>query len=1137
VTLATLVLRSLRFYWRTGVAVVLGGAVATAVLIGSLLVGDSVRGSIRDVALARLGGVDAAIFSPGFFRAALADDLAAKEPALAGRTLAPVLIAQGTVSNADSEETSPQVSIIGRDERFERIVGMGAGSREGEQGAGLTGNFGVLNTALARDLNIPATGGRVLVTLELQPGVVSDMLFSQRKKERTTRRAALDVVVSDARAADFSVSAQTTTPRNIFVPYAWLAQRIGKPGMADALLIGDAEGTPAALPAAVRTALCQPADYGLKLAPHPAQGYLSVESESFLLSPAQRQGVETAAKAVGVTPEFTSVYMASHLSVAGSAGRPALTASYAMVAGVGSTQHLCAGNLSLCTPALRDTDIILTDWLAQDTGAKVGDGLTVSYFVPAYDGVYREKSIHLTVAGIAPMAGRWVDAGLVPTIKGITDAQRIDAWETPFPVEKQLVTPRDEAYWKVNHAAPKAFVSLKTAQAMWQSAPAGANADWVTSVRLYPPAGMSLSTLQQQLADALQRAMTPEQAGLTIRPVRQIAVASAQGTTDFGELFLTFGFFLVASAAGLAAMMMRLMADRRAAQAGAMLAFGFARSKVRRAVIAEGVVLATFGVLLGAPLGVGYAWGVIAALRTWWAGMVGGTALWLHIEPGSVLVGALSGLLIGALSVAWGAWSLGNDAPLQLLAGWQAHGVRPVRRIVRRVIQGAAGGLLLLALVLLVLAFRQVVTPAVAAFIAGAALLIAGLCATAAVLIRVLFLRRAIPTPARLALRSAAANRGRSLLAVGLLASAAFMVVMVAANARDTGSMDLTARSAGTGGFALRATSSLPIRYDLGSPEGRKNLSFSKADEAIMAGATVYSCLESPGEDISCLNLAKPGYPRVLGLSAPFLARGGFTVTTVAGDMATPWRLLDTPAADGAIPVFGDADSVLWTLHSGLGQRYTMPDESGNPVQVRIVGLVRGSIFAGELLMAEANYRRLFPSSVTPRYFLIDAPAAQAAVVGDTLRRNLGDLGLQVTTTRELLDRYLTVQNTYLSTFLAIGGLGILLGTLGLLVVLLRNALERAREFALLLALGFTARDLAALLLLENTALLVVGLVCGAGAALLAILPQLASAGAAVHWLSVVGLLVGILLVGLLSSTLVARLIVSKDLMRALREE
>ena len=79
-TITTLILRSLRFHARTHLGAGLGAAVGSSVLIGALVVGDSVRGSLRDMALARLGPIQLALSSNDrFFRSELAAALAQKE--------------------------------------------------------------------------------------------------------------------------------------------------------------------------------------------------------------------------------------------------------------------------------------------------------------------------------------------------------------------------------------------------------------------------------------------------------------------------------------------------------------------------------------------------------------------------------------------------------------------------------------------------------------------------------------------------------------------------------------------------------------------------------------------------------------------------------------------------------------------------------------------------------------------------------------------------------------------------------------------------------------------------------------------------------------------------------------------------
>src|SRR6184192_2384034 len=54
-TFRTLIRRSLRFHARSHFGVVLGAAIGSAALIGALVVGDSVRGSLRERALERIG--------------------------------------------------------------------------------------------------------------------------------------------------------------------------------------------------------------------------------------------------------------------------------------------------------------------------------------------------------------------------------------------------------------------------------------------------------------------------------------------------------------------------------------------------------------------------------------------------------------------------------------------------------------------------------------------------------------------------------------------------------------------------------------------------------------------------------------------------------------------------------------------------------------------------------------------------------------------------------------------------------------------------------------------------------------------------------------------------------------------------
>ena len=245
------------------------------------------------------------------------------------------------------------------------------------------------------------------------------------------------------------------------------------------------------------------------------------------------------------------------------------------------------------------------------------------------------------------------------------------------------------------------------------------------------------------------------------------------------------------------------------------------------------------------------------------------------------------------------------------------------------------------------------------------------------------------------------------------------------------------------------------------------------------------------------------------------------------------------PAPQSAVPVILEKNTANYALNlwGGLGETFEIGDGRGNPVRLRVVALLADSIFQGDLLMDESAFLRLFPDTSGRRFFLVETPPEQIAAVKKTLQQNLGEYGFSADTTGRRLAEFLAVQNTYLSTFQSLGGLGLLLGTLGLAAVQLRNVFERRGELALLRATGFRRATLGWLVLLEHTVLLTAGLGVGTLAASLAVLPHLLHRGAAVPWASLAGTLIAVLIVGLAAGALAVRAVVRAPLLAALREE
>jgi len=351
----------------------------------------------------------------------------------------------------------------------------------------------------------------------------------------------------------------------------------------------------------------------------------------------------------------------------------------------------------------------------------------------------------------------------------------------------------------------------------------------------------------------------------------------------------------------------------------------------------------------------------------------------------------------------------------------------------------------------------------------------------------------------------------------------------VAANHRDP-TRETQTMSSGTGGFALVANSEIPLHEDLNSPAARFDLGFSDDDEALLRDARVLPLRALPGDDASCLNLYRPQNPRLLGASPALVGRGGFSFATTlppddpaaAGgyEPDNPWTLLYQDFGPGIVPVLGDANSVQWILHLGLGDELIVDDEYGEPLHLRIVGTFAESIFRSELLISEENLLAHFPSQSGYSTFLVDAADSDTDAVAAALERTLGPYGFDAERTDELLAKFLVVQNTYLATFQLLGGLGLLLGTVGLAVVLVRNVIERRAELATLRTFGFRRNALSRMVLAENVFLLLVGTAIGSASSLIAVAPRFIGGGFELPWGSLGLILVAVLTVGMASSIL-----------------
>ncbi|HEY5908424.1 MAG TPA: FtsX-like permease family protein, partial [Vicinamibacteria bacterium] len=392
----------------------------------------------------------------------------------------------------------------------------------------------------------------------------------------------------------------------------------------------------------------------------------------------------------------------------------------------------------------------------------------------------------------------------------------------------------------------------------------------------------------------------------------------------------------------------------------------------------------------------------------------------------------------------------------------------------------------------------------------------------------------ALRSIAALGRRGATFRPGRSLLCIALVASAAFVIVSVGAF-RRSGGEDLRRPDSESGGFVLVGASLTPLHNDPATPEGREALGLPKD---ALEGVRLSRFRKSAGEDGSCLNLYRPSRPTVLGATPDFLQQGRFvfqaSLAETDAERANPWLLLERDATGGALPVAVDGNSLAYVLHKRLGDVLELGDTG---VRLRVVASLRPGLFQSELLTGEKHFKKAFPDDDGFRFFLFDVPAGREAAVTEVLESRLSDYGFDVEDAAARLAAFHRVENTYITTFQTLGLLGLLLGTLGLATVLLRNALERRRELALLRAVGFAGGHIRRMVLAENVVLLGLGLGAGVGAALVAILPALVERGGGAPLGPVAGLVLAVSITGILVSWLAVAVIARLPLVGSLRSE
>jgi ABC-type antimicrobial peptide transport system permease subunit len=1076
-SLTKYILRSIRHYLKLNFTIVLGIALSTAILVGALIIGDSVRYSLQQITVQRLGKTSQVITAgERLFGRQLGEKLAAKTHA----QVAPVLRANGFGVINGGELRINQLAVWGIDKAF------GEFSDKPEL-FDLKGNEVAINENLA-SLSGLKVGHQLLLRLNKLNTFPANTPFVSEKETTVSFQVSVAKILKTDELGNFNLKNIQSSPRNVFLNLDELNRQMGLQEKANVLLFAGVD-VHIDLPKALQESWSL-SDLNLTIRENQELNYTELISDRVFVEPVVEQ---FAAKALSGAKSIFS-YFVNDFTV-GDRQTP-----YSFV----STDENLAGN-----------QMSISEWLADDLKAKVGDAVKVSYFEVGPLRRLVQKDTTFVISSIFKMEGEKADPQLAPVIPGLSDAGNCRDWKTGVPVDLKKIRPNDEEYWNKHKGTPKAYISAETARKLWRNRFGEA-----TAIRVE-------GSKKAEMESALLAGLVPAQVGFELTNVKSDGMAAATGGTDFGGLFIGLSFFVLFAAVLLAFLLFKLSLNFRRQEIGTLTAIGFSLKQLRKIYLAEASLLIVFGIVLGLPFAIFYNNLILKAVNTIWVDIVRTSIVNISIQPISLLIGGLSIAFISVLAV----WLILNRFLKSEVIALQRKSNSEKQKTGKWSLRLGLGLILLSLIILFGMGFQQGEINPDMFFTAGFGFLPGLILLFDYALQRLAIQEKAMNFSVKsLLMKRIAGERRRNVMIVSFLSVGVFMVVSTGLYRKD-----LTAHadwpSSGTGGYDYFVETTMPILFDVNSRQGREDLNLPDS-------AQVVQFQVQQGDDASCLNLNKISRPRLMAFNpAAFDERGAFTFATRTDELDAqhPWVTLNKTLAGDAIPAIADQTVIQWGLMKSVGDTLNYKTEDGQDLKLKLVGGLANSIFQGNVLISDEHFNRAFPSVSGSNVFLVDVKDT-ASVVAD-LQSGMRNYGPEISRATDRLLSFYTVENTYLNIFLMLGALGLLIGTLGLGILIFRITFEQIPEYALLLSLGFSKASIQRLVMREKFFLMVVAVLIGLIPAVLSGLPTLLSSLYASLWIWLPAISILVILSGTIFSLIAIRMAFKQNLVQALRNE
>ena len=1071
------VLQSLRYYRKLNFAVVLGIALSTAILVGALVVGDSVRYTLQQIVAQRLGKTSRVITAgERLFSQQLATGIARQT----GAETSALLRSNGFGVIGGGDTRINQLAIWGVDSLFGRFGGH-------PDAFNFTENEVAINEEVAR-LTELKPGDEFLLRVNKLNTFPANTPFVSVKENSVGVYVKIKSILTAADLGNFQLQNGQSAPRNIFLNIGWLNRQMELQAKANVILVGEKYlGQDLAQ---ILRQNWKMEDLNLQVRENAQLNYTELISDRVFVEPFVAQFCQK--NLPGSKPIFS--YFINSLSAKG------LTTPYSFASS---------------DPALSGEQLNVSQWLADDLKLKPEDSVRISYFEVGPQRKLEEKDTIFVVNKLFVQEGELADKNLMPVIPGLSDAGNCRDWKTGVPVDLKKIRPKDETYWKQFGGAPKAFISLETARKLW-----GNRFGETTAIRVD---GLRTSELERTLLSGLD----PAEAGYQMSDAKTEGNQAASNGVDFGQLFIGLSFFVLFAAVLLTIILFRLFLNHRKSEIGTLSAMGFTIPSIRTLLLKEAVSYIVVGILIGIPFGIAYNYLILKAINTIWVDIVRTSAVQMYLSVSTILVGSLVIALVSMTTI----WLVLKRFLKQQLVSLQRKSDAERSTKGNTSLQIASILLLLSLFLLLFKGFNNGEINPEYFLISGFGLL-PGLILLVDGLTRKLTSEKAGATFTlrRFALHRIAAERSRNLMIISFLATGIFLVFSTGLNRKEV-TKNAERASSGTGGFTYFVETSIPVLSNIETPKGREELDL--PEDAVVVPFQVRR-----GDDASCLNLNRIVQPEIIACNTTaFDKRSSFSFAsrTAELDNSHPWLSLDQTLSGGVIPAIADQGVIQWGMGKSVGDTLYYKDEEGKVLRLKLIGGLASSVFQGKVIISASQFAKAFPSISGTSLFLLDLPGKDRNP--EQLKSSWHAYGPEVVTTKERLITFYSVESTYLHIFLMLGAVALLIGTLGLGILLYRITVEQLPEYALLSSLGFHKTQIFSLLIYERLFLILIAVVIGVIPALLSALPSLTSPLYASLWVWPPVLLLLIIASGVAGSYLAIKMAFRQKLAAALRSE